>query len=103
VSSEEDRKMRCTDTDWKEGRIVRRTLPLGDDAEIVQTLESRTEFGLSSSWVVTSQVVEEEDSAHVLTGRASFGRRSGLREAKRLADRHVDELRKTWAAEGRKL
>ena len=86
---------------WKEGRIVRRTLPLGDDAEIVQTLECRIEFGLSGTWVVTSQIVEEEDPCHLLTGSAGFGRRSGLRAAKRLADRHVDELRKTWIAEGR--
>jgi len=95
--------VKFTDTGWEEGRIVRRTLPLGDDAEIVQTLECPIEFGLSGAWKVTSQIVEEEDPSHELTARASFGRRSGLREAKRIADRHVDELRKTWAAEGRKL
>jgi hypothetical protein len=88
-------------TAWKEGRIVRRTLPLGDDAEILQTLECRIEFELSGIWTVTSQIVEEDDVSHVLTGRAHFGRRSGLRDAKRIADRHVDELKKTWAAEGR--
>lgn len=77
---------------WKEGRIVRRTLPLGDDAEIVQTLHN---FGESAgSWEVTSTIVEEDDTSHVENGRAV-----GLREAKRLADRHVDELRKTWSAE----
>jgi hypothetical protein len=94
---------------WKEGRIVLRTLPLGDDAEIVQTLDCRIEFGLSGIWTVTSQIVEEDDvsharrASHVITGSAGYGRRSGLRAAKQLAERHVDELRKTWIAEGRKL
>jgi hypothetical protein len=76
---------------WKEGRIVRRTLPLGDDAVIVQELES---YG--DGWAVCSSSVHEDD---VADGR--WGRTVGLREAKMLADRHVDELRKTWAAEGR--
>jgi hypothetical protein len=79
---------------WREGRIVRRTLPLGDDAEIVQTLEYYTEDLAVMPWAVTSQIVEEEDTSHAQTGQAV-----GLREAKKLADRHVDELRKTWAAE----
>lgn len=77
---------------WKEGRVVARMLQLGDDAQIVQTLQN---FGESAgSWEVTSQIVQEDDTSHAETGRAV-----GLREAKRLADRHVDELRKTWAAE----
>lgn len=77
---------------WKEGRVVARMLQLGDDAQIVQTLQN---FGESAgSWEVTSQIVHEDDTRHAETGRAV-----GLREAKRLADRHVDELRKTWAAE----
>jgi len=80
---------------WHEGRIHRRTLTLGDDAEIVQTLEVFAATG-SEAWSVVSQIVEEEDAAHVLTGRAM-----GLREAKKLADWHVDELRRTWIAEGR--
>lgn len=80
---------------WKEGRIVRRTLTLGDDAEIVQTLEYYPEDLAVMPWVVTSQIVQNEDPNHTLTGGAV-----GLREAKRLADRHVDELRKTWAAKG---
>lgn len=78
---------------WKEGRVVARMLQLGDDAKIMQMLQN---FESDGSWEVTSQIVEEDDTSHVETGRAV-----GLREAKRLADRHVDELRKTWAAEGR--
>src|SRR5512137_659978 len=79
---------------WKEGRIVRRTLSLGDDAEIVQSLEYFAETMAAGPWSVVSQTVQEEDPDHTLTGRAV-----GLRAAKRLADKHVDELRKTWAAE----
>jgi len=80
---------------WQEGRIHRRTLTLGDDAEIVQTLEVFAATG-TEAWSVVSQIVEEEDTAHVLTGRAM-----GLREAKKLADRHVDELRHVWDEDGR--
>ena len=80
-------------TAWKEGRIVRRTLPLGDDAEIVQTLEC---FG--RYWEITSQIIEEGDTSHVLMDRSK-----GVREAKQIADKHVEQLCKTWAAEGREL
>lgn len=78
---------------WKEGRVVARMLQLGDDAQIVQTLQN---FGESAgSWEVTSTIVREEDP-----GDARSGRAEGLRAAKKLADQHVDDLRKTWAAEG---
>lgn len=78
-------------TAWTEGRVVRRTLPLGDDAEIVQTIESFPRY-----WEVTSQIIEEGDTSHVLAVSVR-----GLRAAKKLADGHVAELRETWAAEGR--
>ena len=76
---------------WKEGRIVRRTLELGDDAEIVQELEN---YGYG--WAVCSSAVREDD---VADGR--WARAKSLREAKGLANRHVAELRETWASEGR--
>ena len=79
---------------WKEGRIVRRTLALGDDAEIVQTLEYYSEDLRTWSWSVVSQIVEEDDTSNARTGRAVK-----LRDAKRLADRHVEELRKDWDSE----
>lgn len=75
---------------WCEGRIVRRTLSLGDDAVIVQTLET---FG-DGEWSVDSTTIHEDDMADGRSGKAK-----SLKEAKQLADRHDRELRKTWAAE----
>jgi hypothetical protein len=79
---------------------VRRTLSLGDDAQIVQALECRVDFTLDGIWTVTSQIVQEDDPSHSLTGSTTgHGRKHGLAEAKKIADQHVDELRKTWASE----
>lgn len=75
---------------WKEGLVSRRTIDLGDDAVIVQVLET---FG-EGEWSVDSTTIHEDDMADGRSGKAR-----GLTKAKRLADRHVDELWKTWAAE----
>jgi hypothetical protein len=75
---------------WTEVQVERRTLTLAEDVMLEQSLERRPQ----GHWEVLSQVVENEDTASTMSGRAR-----DLRSAKRLANKHADQLGALWREE----